>query len=142
LPRSDIRLVPCWYAGTYQEIRIAPDGCKRRSTALYKSSEDYKNVKSVGKSTVELMGEFIETGKCQRLEELQDESFEEKVTKCVLNLGEARRRAIICTIKVIMQVIGQRLTVVWLVECKLWISLLVGLSQPYMTTLRQIQPYT
>jgi hypothetical protein len=54
-----------------------------------KSSEDYENVKGVGKSTLELMDEFIETGKCQRLEELQDQSFEEKVTKRALNFGEA-----------------------------------------------------
>ena len=34
-------------------------------------SKDYKNIKGVGKSTLELMDEFIKTGTCARLEELR-----------------------------------------------------------------------
>ena len=40
-------------------------------TAVLETSEDYKNIKGVGKSTLELMSEFLESGKCARLEELR-----------------------------------------------------------------------
>jgi len=36
-----------------------------------KSSADYKYIKGVGKSTLEMMHEFIKTGSCSRLEELE-----------------------------------------------------------------------
>ena len=41
-------------------------------------SKDYKNIKGVGKSTLELMDEFIKTGTCARLEELRGAEEEEE----------------------------------------------------------------
>ena len=43
----------------------------KKSGTVLKSSADYKNVKGVGKSTLEMMDEFIKTGTCSRLEELE-----------------------------------------------------------------------
>ena len=40
-------------------------------TAVLETSKDYKNIKGLGKSTLELMDEFIKTGTCARLEELE-----------------------------------------------------------------------
>ena len=42
-------------------------------------STEYENIKGVGQSTLELMGEFIKTGKCARLDEL--EGVKESATK-------------------------------------------------------------
>jgi hypothetical protein len=57
-----------------------------------KSSEDYKNVKGVGKSTLELMDEFIETGKCARLEELEEEDESEMEFEDILAKREEQRK--------------------------------------------------
>ena len=46
-----------------------------RSEAPLRSTEDFKDVKGVGKSTLDMLDEFIETGTCARLEEL-DLSFD------------------------------------------------------------------
>ena len=36
-----------------------------------KSSKDFKDVKGVGKSTLEMLDEFIKTGTCSRLDEFR-----------------------------------------------------------------------
>ena len=43
----------------------------KKSGTVLKSSAGYKDVKGVGKSTLEMMDEFIKTGTCSRLEELE-----------------------------------------------------------------------
>lgn len=43
----------------------------KKSGTVLKSSADYKDVKGVGKSTLEMMDEFIKTGTCSRLDELK-----------------------------------------------------------------------
>ncbi|MBJ62406.1 MAG: hypothetical protein CMB57_04055 [Euryarchaeota archaeon] len=48
------------------------DLTKKKLDAPLKSSKDFKDVKGVGKSTLEMLDEFIKTGKCARLEELEE----------------------------------------------------------------------
>jgi hypothetical protein len=70
-------------AGRAKSFKVASENLEKFADLTKKtfleSSEDYKDVKGVGKSILELMDEFIETGGCQRLEELLD--FEEIVEK-------------------------------------------------------------
>lgn len=68
-------------AGRAKSFKVASENLSKfadltgKSHAVLKSSKDFKDVKGVGKSTLEMMDEFIETGKCARLEELlEDES--------------------------------------------------------------------
>jgi len=51
------------------------DVTNKELDAPLKSSEDFKDVKGVEKSTLEMLDEFIETGKCTRLEELEEKPF-------------------------------------------------------------------
>ena len=51
------------------------DVTNKELDAPLKSSEDFKDVKGVEKSTLEMLDEFIETGKCTRLEELEEKQF-------------------------------------------------------------------
>ena len=44
----------------------------KKSDPELKDSKEYADIKGVGKSTLELMDEFIKTGKCARLDELED----------------------------------------------------------------------
>jgi len=48
------------------------DVTNKKLDAPLKSSEDFKDVKGVGKSTLEMLDEFIKTGTCSRLDELED----------------------------------------------------------------------
>jgi len=50
-------------------------------------SKDYKNIKGVGKSTLELMDEFLESGKCARLEELRGAEEQVALIRDDLELG-------------------------------------------------------
>lgn len=61
-------------------------------TVVLETSKDYKNIKGVGKSTLELMEEFIKTGTCARLEELEQGGKQvalrsEEVEEADLELG-------------------------------------------------------
>ena len=47
------------------------DVTNKKLDAPLKSSEDFKDVKGVGKSTLEMLDEFIKTGTCSRLDELE-----------------------------------------------------------------------
>jgi len=64
-------------AGRAKSFKVASENLTKfaeltsKSGTVLKSSADYKNVKGVGKSTLEMMDEFIKTGTCSRLEELE-----------------------------------------------------------------------
>ena len=56
-------------------------------TAVLETSKDYKNIKGVGKSTLELLDEFLESGKCARLDELRGAEEQVALIRDVLELG-------------------------------------------------------
>jgi len=60
-----------------------------RSEAPLRSTEDFKDVKGVGKSTLDVLDEFIETGTCARLHELEES---EMAIEEILEKREERRK--------------------------------------------------
>ena len=72
------------------------DLTKKKLDAPLKSSQDFKDVKGVGKSTLEMLDEFIETGTCARLEELEEVKQVKLVDKTPKTTKKAEKEKLKC----------------------------------------------
>ena len=69
-----------------------------------KSSEDFKDVKGVGKSTLEMLDEFIKTGTCSRLDELEGTKQVKLVDKTPKTTKQAEKEKLKCGVGIFREI--------------------------------------
>jgi hypothetical protein len=80
------------------------DVTNKKLDAPLKSSEDFKDVKGVGKSTLEMLDEFIKTGTCSRLDELEETKQVKLVDKTPKTTKKAEKEKLKCGVGIFREI--------------------------------------
>ena len=80
------------------------DVTNKELDAPLKSSQDFKDVKGVGKSTLEMLDEFIKTGTCSRLDELEGTKQVKLVDKTPKTTKQAEKEKLKCGVGIFREI--------------------------------------
>jgi len=80
------------------------DVTNKKLDAPLKSSQDFKDVKGVGKSTLEMLDEFIKTGTCSRLDELEETKQVKLVDKTPKTTKQAEKEKLKCGVGIFREI--------------------------------------